>query len=346
MAIVSISHKNLLTDPRDLCSAPVSPPGAGSRLARPAAAPSGRSWLIAPSRSELLACSAKLRHRSESRGARPQRCQFPCRRSNRTVGAMRVGRFLTRHINGALTAARRTARMPRSPEASMAHLVIVYWRDIPSQVIVKAGRRSEKRHASDRFQEAIDMAAMRCGSAGHRRLPEEWRRAAPVAVGDELAGRPSGARRDSKRTTIASGSRRSSAMAAGRKRRTSRRGTMTQTLLASAIERGHHRLRPAVLRHRRADQPDRAQEARGRDDGRATSRRQPDALAQVQAGAIFSTSMPASPRSSQRDRAAAPAPDARDRAALTDIPLCIDSSVIAALKAGLRRSRAGRWSIR
>ena len=48
----------------------------------------------------------------------------------------------------------------------MAQLQIVYWRDIPAQVMVKAGRRNQaKRELSLRFTEAIDMAAMRTGAA-------------------------------------------------------------------------------------------------------------------------------------------------------------------------------------
>lgn len=68
----------------------------------------------------------------------------------------------------------------------MADLVIVYWRDIPAQVIVKQGRKSAKRELSARFSEAIDMAAMRSGAADTDAYLEEWRRAAPVAVGDDL----------------------------------------------------------------------------------------------------------------------------------------------------------------
>ncbi|MFP1633422.1 virulence factor [Zhengella sp. ZM62] len=68
----------------------------------------------------------------------------------------------------------------------MADLVIVYWRDIPAQVIVKQGRKSAKRELSQRFAEAIDMAAMRSGAADTDAYLEEWRRAAPVAVGDDL----------------------------------------------------------------------------------------------------------------------------------------------------------------
>ena len=43
----------------------------------------------------------------------------------------------------------------------MADLIVVYWRDIPAQVIVKKGRANAKRELSLRFTEAIDMAAMR-----------------------------------------------------------------------------------------------------------------------------------------------------------------------------------------
>jgi hypothetical protein len=68
----------------------------------------------------------------------------------------------------------------------MADLVILYWRDIPAQVIVKKGRQSAKRELSLRFTEAIDMAAMRSGAAGTDAYLAEWRRADPVAVGEDL----------------------------------------------------------------------------------------------------------------------------------------------------------------
>jgi len=68
----------------------------------------------------------------------------------------------------------------------MADLVIVYWRDIPRQVIVKKGRRNAKRELSVRFEEAIDMAAMRSGAAGTDDYLAEWRKADPIAVGDDL----------------------------------------------------------------------------------------------------------------------------------------------------------------
>jgi len=68
----------------------------------------------------------------------------------------------------------------------MADLIIVYWRDIPAQVIVRRGRRSAKRELPLRFTEAIDMAAMRSGAAGTDAYLAEWRKADPVPVGDDL----------------------------------------------------------------------------------------------------------------------------------------------------------------
>jgi hypothetical protein len=68
----------------------------------------------------------------------------------------------------------------------MADLIVVYWRDIPAQVIVKKGRQSAKRELPLRFTEAIDMAAMRSGAAETDAYLAEWRRADPVAVSDEL----------------------------------------------------------------------------------------------------------------------------------------------------------------
>jgi hypothetical protein len=68
----------------------------------------------------------------------------------------------------------------------LAQLTIVYWRDIPAQVIVKAGRKAAKRELPLRFTEAIDMAAMRSGAAETDAYLAEWRRADPVDVSDDL----------------------------------------------------------------------------------------------------------------------------------------------------------------
>ena len=37
----------------------------------------------------------------------------------------------------------------------MAQLIVVYWRDIPAQVIVKAGRTTAKRQLTERFEKAM-----------------------------------------------------------------------------------------------------------------------------------------------------------------------------------------------
>ena len=62
----------------------------------------------------------------------------------------------------------------------MADLIIVYWRDIPAQVIVRKGRQNAKRELPLRFTEAIDMAAMRSGAAETDAYLAEWRKADPV----------------------------------------------------------------------------------------------------------------------------------------------------------------------
>lgn len=68
----------------------------------------------------------------------------------------------------------------------MADRVVVLWRDIPAQVIVKQGRKTAKRELPLRFTEAIDRAAMRAKLTGTDAYLEEWRRSAPVACGDDL----------------------------------------------------------------------------------------------------------------------------------------------------------------
>lgn len=68
----------------------------------------------------------------------------------------------------------------------MADLIVVYWRDIPAQVIVRKGRQNAKRELPPRFAEAIDMAAMRSGETQTDDYLAEWRKAEPVPVGDDL----------------------------------------------------------------------------------------------------------------------------------------------------------------
>jgi hypothetical protein len=68
----------------------------------------------------------------------------------------------------------------------MAQLTIVYWRDIPAQVIVKAGRQTAKRQLTERFEKAIDRAAMKARLRDTDSYLAEWRRATPVECSADL----------------------------------------------------------------------------------------------------------------------------------------------------------------
>jgi len=54
--------------------------------------------------------------------------------------------------------------------------ILVRWRDIPSQIIVKQGRRRAKVLLSPRFQNAIDRAAMRAKKHTADAYISEWAR--------------------------------------------------------------------------------------------------------------------------------------------------------------------------
>lgn len=58
----------------------------------------------------------------------------------------------------------------------MPELIKIYWRDIPSQITAKAGRKTAKVMLPARFQEAIDRAAMRAGKGSSDAYMEDWRR--------------------------------------------------------------------------------------------------------------------------------------------------------------------------
>ena len=64
----------------------------------------------------------------------------------------------------------------------MPEVTIVYWRDIPAQVIVGKGRRGSKRPLPERFEQAIDRAAMKSGAAQSDAYMEGFRKAAPVDI--------------------------------------------------------------------------------------------------------------------------------------------------------------------
>ena len=74
----------------------------------------------------------------------------------------------------------------------MLNLTIVYWRDIPAQVIVGKGRAAAKVQLPERFEQAIDRCAMKVGARDDDAYLAEWRK---VEMG-EVDGDPAAAARD------------------------------------------------------------------------------------------------------------------------------------------------------
>ena len=72
----------------------------------------------------------------------------------------------------------------------MAHLITLFWRDIPAQVIAESGRGRNRQQAkielARRFAIAIDAAAMKDGADSTNDYLAEWRRSEPVPCGDDL----------------------------------------------------------------------------------------------------------------------------------------------------------------
>jgi hypothetical protein len=69
----------------------------------------------------------------------------------------------------------------------MAEVTVVYWRDIPAQVLVGRGRRAVKVALPERFEQAIDRAAMKAGATGTDAYLAEWRKGDPETVPGEDA---------------------------------------------------------------------------------------------------------------------------------------------------------------
>ena len=64
----------------------------------------------------------------------------------------------------------------------MPEVTIVYWRDIPAQVIVGKGRRGSKRPLPERFEQAIDRVAMKIGAENSDAYMAEWHKADAYSV--------------------------------------------------------------------------------------------------------------------------------------------------------------------
>ena len=66
-----------------------------------------------------------------------------------------------------------------------ATLTVIYWRDIPAQVTAKGDGGSARAQLSERFQKAVDAAAMKAELVDMDLYLEEWRQEARPC-GDDL----------------------------------------------------------------------------------------------------------------------------------------------------------------
>jgi hypothetical protein len=64
-------------------------------------------------------------------------------------------------------------------------LTVIWWRDIPAQVVAKDGRRASKVVLHPRFQVAIDKAAVKAGKRAMDDYIGEWRKT-QQPCGDDL----------------------------------------------------------------------------------------------------------------------------------------------------------------
>lgn len=83
-----------------------------------------------------------------------------------------------------------------------ATLTVIWWRDIPAQVVAKEGRRTHKIVLRPRLQVAIDRAAEQAGRRSYDDYLAEWRREQRPCGDDlEAAAREEAARLEAAYTT-------------------------------------------------------------------------------------------------------------------------------------------------
>jgi hypothetical protein len=60
----------------------------------------------------------------------------------------------------------------------LPELTVIFWRSVPAQVTATDGSSTARASLSDRFEKAIDAAAMKAGLLGQDEYLAEWRRVA------------------------------------------------------------------------------------------------------------------------------------------------------------------------
>lgn len=75
----------------------------------------------------------------------------------------------------------------RAAKTAAARLTIVYWRDIPAEILVRCGPERSRGALPPRFAAAIDMAAMGGGARDDDTYLAGWRRGGPTRVSGDPA---------------------------------------------------------------------------------------------------------------------------------------------------------------
>jgi|MGYP000120580558 hypothetical protein len=58
----------------------------------------------------------------------------------------------------------------------MSNLTIVFWRDIPAQLLIGSGRKATKLKLSEKFEKAIDRCAMKVGAKDSQSYLDDWQK--------------------------------------------------------------------------------------------------------------------------------------------------------------------------
>ncbi len=214
----------------------------------------------------------------------------------------------------------------------MAELTVIRWRDIPMQVLARGdGGASARALLPDRFQEAVDAAAMVAGLIGSDDYTAQMRMDTRPCGDDleaEVDGGPCGSSPSGPTSCCA---RRSAPAAAGRRARGRGRG-VTETVVSSATREVVIGIgRPFVIIGERINPTGRkklAEEMKAGDFSHGDRRH-------ARAGRGRRADARRERRHPARRRAGDPGRHVRLVQSLTDVPLSIDSSIVAALEAGL-----------
>jgi len=102
-------------------------------------------------------------------------------RVTQSSGAARTSQDRCKGSKSGLVGSKRRRKTIMKEDRDMAEITIVYWRDIPAQIIAGRGRSALKRALPERFEQAIDRCAMKIGARDAESYMAEWRKGAPIS---------------------------------------------------------------------------------------------------------------------------------------------------------------------